>query len=335
MARDARPTWQERVADRLRHLPTVYAVGTVLAVLAWSVAGDTWWVQPVALATFWWSLPALVLVAIALLAHRRRAVVLLSVPALLWVWSYGSLFVPNGMVSTAPDLRVATYNTYVAATGIDHVVALADATRPDVLLLQEVFPPRQDDILATLGERYPHHAAIQSPRIGGVMVLSRHPIVAQHPVSLFEQGVRDTAVVVLDVDGRRVQVVPVHLTSPCLSCGDSVTERLELEGQRRPAELAAVLDALERGVPAIVGGDLNSTERSAPYRMLTSIGFDDPQRAAGRGPGFTWPNDRLPFPVLRVDWILTRGLVAVDAWVGDGGPSDHRPVIVDLALPPT
>ncbi len=323
----------DRVADRLRRVPLVYAVATGLALLAWGLAGDVWWAQPLSLTTFWWSLPGVALVVVAALARRPRAVVLFAVPALVWAWTYGTLFLPSTAPAVAPDLRVASYNTYVHSPDIASIRALVREADPDVLLLQEVFPEREQRLASVLADRYPHQVAVQSPGVGGVMVLSRHPIVETRPVALSEPGTRDTTVVVLDVDGHPLQVVPVHLTSPCPRCGSSMTERLEVEGNRRPAELASVLRALDGRVPAVIAGDFNSTERSEPYRLLTHVGFEDPQRAVGHGPGFTWPNDMLPTPVLRIDWILTRGLVPVDAWVGDGGTSDHRPVLADLAFP--
>ncbi len=333
MSRPTSRSLVDRLADRFRRVPVVYAVGTTLALLAWGFAGDTWWAQPLALSTFWWSLPGVVLVAIAALARRPRAVALFAVPALVWVWSYGTLFLPSSTPEVAPDLRVATFNTYEGSPSLQSVRALVAETDPDVLVLQEVGPDREQRVRGALGDRYETILAVQDERAGGVMVLSRHPLVETRPVSLSTAPTRDTAVAVLDVEGQHVQVVPVHLTSPCPRCGTSMTERLDLEGDRRPAELAAVLRALDGRHPAIIAGDLNSTERSEPYRLLTAVGFEDPHRAAGIGPGFTWPNDRLPVPVVRIDWILTRGLVAVDAWVGDGGTSDHRPVIADLAFP--
>lgn len=333
MVRRATASRVDRVADRFRRVPLVYAAGTALALAAWGLAGDTWWVQPLTLSTFWWTLPGVVLGVGAAVARRPRSLVLFAVPALAWIWSYGALFVPGGTPPVAPDLRVASYNTYVHSPSIASVDALVAQARPDVLLLQEVFPQRAERLVASLGDRYPHHTVVQSPGVGGVMVLSRFAILETRPVSLSTPGTRETAVVVVEVDGQPIQVVPVHLTSPCPTCGASMTERLELEGDRRPAELASVLRALDPRVPAIIGGDFNSTERSEPYRLLTHVGFEDPHRAVGQGPGFTWPNDQLPFPVLRIDWILTRGLVAVDAWVGDGGTSDHRPVLTDLAFP--
>jgi vancomycin resistance protein VanJ len=309
-----------------------YAAGSVLAVLAWVVVGDAWWLQPVNLATFWWSLPAVLLVIVAVTLGRRGAALALAVPAVLWLWSYGSLFLPSTSSSVAPDVRVATFNTYVAIDGIDHVLGLVAATRPDVLVLQEVFPPREAALSAALADDYPHQRAVQSPGVGGVMVASRFPVSNTTPVDEATAASRTTEVVRLDVDGQPLQIVPVHLLSPCPTCGTSLTSRLATEGDTRQAEIGAILRALSPGVPAIVAGDFNSNERSGPYRALTGAGFADPHREAGRGPGFTWPDDGAVPALLRIDWVMTRGLTAVDAWVGQGRGSDHRPVVVDLAF---
>lgn len=322
-----------RAVGRFWRIPILYAIVTVIAVLGRRLLGDTWWLQPFTLFTFWWTLPGVVLVGVALLVGRRRAALFFAVPAAVWIWSYAGLFLPSAPPQLAPDIRVVSYNTYVHAPSSDSILDLIDRTSPDVLLLQEVFPAREEELRGLLAERYPHQEVAQSPGVGGVVVLSRHPIVERRDVDLTEPGARDTMVVMLDVDGRRLQVVSVHLTSPCPTCGPSMIERLDLEGQRRPAELAAVLHALQRGVPAVVGGDFNSTDRSQPYRLLTRAGFVDPHRMVGRGPGFTWPNDRLWFPILRVDWVLVRGMQPVASWVDDGGESDHRPVVVDLSFP--
>lgn len=310
----------------------LYALHTVAALLAWVVVGDTWWTQPVNLTTFWWALPGVALAPLALLAGRRRSAVLLAVPAAVWIWSYGTAFVPSAGPGPV-DLRVASFNIYVNSPDADHVMRLVDANDPDVLILQEVFADRRAEIERRLGERYPHVEAFESPGVGAVMVLSRFPVADVVPVGDTSGRSRQTGVVRLDVDGRRVQVVPLHLISPCPTCGTSLLERLELEGDVRRAEIGAVLDALEPDVPTVLAGDLNSNERSGPYRRLVAAGFGDPQRAAGEGPGFTWPNDGRFGPWLRIDWVMTRGLRPVDAFVDRGGPSDHRPVVVDLAIP--
>jgi vancomycin resistance protein VanJ len=311
-------------------LAATYGIATLLVLGAWALVGDPWWLQPLNLTTFWWPLPAFVLAVPALLARRWRALAWLGVPILAWTWIYGTAFLPPADVARAApaDLRVVSYNTYVATPDASHVVDLVAETDPDIVLLVEVFPSRQAELEEAFATTLPHTTTVQSEGVGGVMVASRHPIVEVDRVPVVD-GARSSVRVVLDVDGVAVQVVPVHLRSPCVACGDSVADRLSLEGRSREAEMAAVLEVLDPELPTIVGGDFNSTERSLPYRELVGAGFDDPQRAAGRGPGFTWPvgSDVLPGPVVRIDWLMSRGLDPVAAWVAPSGPSDHHPVV--------
>lgn len=309
----------------------LYAALTLVALAAWLFVGDTWWSQPVNLTTFWWSLPAVPLSLVALVSRRPRVAAVLLVPASLWLWSYGTLFLPATGGEEA-SLRVATFNTYVHAPDAGHVLDLVATTEPDILVLQEVFHDRWDQLDAALSDRYQTRQWFESEGVGGVAVLSRFPM-AGEPVTVGAgtRTSRATKVVTLDVEGRAVQIVPLHLISPCPTCGPSMLERLELEGAGRRAEISEVLDALDPTRPTIVAGDLNSTDRSDPYRTLTRAGFADPHRSAGSGPGFTWPNgEDLVGPFLRIDWVLTRGFVATDAFVPGGGPSDHRPVVVSL-----
>jgi endonuclease/exonuclease/phosphatase (EEP) superfamily protein YafD len=323
----------DRRRPALRLLAWPYALTTVALLAVWLARIEHATVQVLHLATFWATLPALALVVVALLARDGRAALLLAVPAVTWVWSYGTAFLPGAGASTEPDLRLATFNTFVGAPGDDHVLALAEDTGADVLLLQEVFADREEALAASLADRYPHVHADRTPGVGAVVVMSRFPIVDVTPVVDASHRSRPTSVVTLDVDGQPVQAAAVHLLSPCPGCGTSLLERLELEEDVRRAEVGAVLEALDPDVPAVVGGDLNSNDRASAYRRFVAAGFADAHRDAGSGMGFTWPADgRLLPPVVRIDWVLVRGLSTVDAWVGDAGDSDHHPVVVDLSF---
>lgn len=325
---------RDQAAGRLVRMGLVYGSATALATIAHLAVRDAWWLQPANLATFWWSLPALVVVPVAAI-RRHGLVAALAVPALVvWITAYAGLFIPGGGpdVGDAPTLRVMTFNTYVQVNNVRHVVAEVGRQDPDVVMLEEVFPFREEELRRALSGAYPFIEVVNSPGVGGVMVMSRHPITETVDIGDPTSVSRSTALVVLDVGGRALQVVPVHLISPCRSCGRSITARLDFEEDVRRLEIAAVLRALRPGIPAVIAGDFNSNERSGPYRQLTRSGFDDPHRAVGSGPGFTWPNDSVVPPFIRIDWVLTRGLDPVSAVVGDGGPSDHRPVIVDLAF---
>lgn len=37
-------------------------------------------------------------------------------------------------------------------------------------------------------------------------------------------------------------------------------------------------------------------------------------------------------PLVRIDWLLVRGLTPVSASVGEAPAGDHRPVLVDLSF---
>lgn len=308
----------------------IYAVGTLVALAVWVVVGDRWWSQPVNLATFWWSLPAVPLALIALVARKPRVALLLAVPALTFVWAYGGAFLPHTTPDVAAEVRVGSYNTFVNAPDASHVISLVRNQDLDVVLLQEVFPEREETLTRALGERMPHRWVGTNRSIGAVAVYSRFPITDVREIEPATDRSRRTAVVTLDVDGRALQVVPMHLISPCPSCGPSLTQRVEFEGDARRAEVTAVLAALDPEVPAIVGGDLNSNDRAEPYRLLVGDGFRDPQRDVGDGPGFTWPVSSRVGPVIRIDWLLTRGMESLRAEVAPAAASDHRAVIADL-----
>lgn len=342
-------------------LAGLYALVATGGLAAWWLVGDAWWNQLVNVTTFWWTLPALPLLLLALGFRQWTVALLLLVPVGLLLWTYGGLFLPAGPASRG-DLRVASFNIYVQARGVAHVVDLVRQEQPDVLLVQEVVAEQARLLEDALEDELPHAWFGEPDPSGGVGVVSRHPIEEVRAIPGADRFERPTAVVVIRTpSGRRVQVVPVHLVALCPPCRPFVaSQRAEVESRRR--QTRAVLDALDEGLPAVVGGDFNGNRRSDAYRMLARAGFRDPQTEVGSGLGLTFPAEQgrgagsppvagrraaavpatqpttahLPFvsfPVLRLDQILVRGLVPADARVGASGASDHRPVVADLAWP--
>jgi len=98
--------------------------------------------------------------------------------------------------------------------------------------------------------------------------------------------------------------------------------------RERDAQLQAVTGmflALEE--PAILLGDLNCSESELPIRqLLDTPGVEDAVGQALRRKGA----EDMPG---RVDWIITRGLRAVDADIVDAAASDHPLVWAELELP--
>lgn len=317
--------WPRRAA--LLVVAACYAALTVLYALLWWVDAGGWLLLPLDLFAFWWPLPAFVLLVAALVRRNRRAAAVLLVPVLWWTWVHGGLFLPS-LPAEPGDLRVLSLNLWVDSESNEQLMQLLEEHDPDVVLLQEVFPSRMAQVRSDVGDRYPHDHLFEAPDVGGVAVLSREPITDLVEVPRPHERARGTFVATID----GVQVVPVHLTSPCPECGNSLLDRLSGEDAARRLEMQAVLDTLDPALPAIVGGDFNSTARGAPYRKLADAGFRDPHRERGWGPGFTW-STRFPIEVIRIDMVLVRGLEPTAAFVGPVGASDHRPVIIDARMP--
>jgi endonuclease/exonuclease/phosphatase family metal-dependent hydrolase len=231
--------------------------------------------------------------------------------------------------AAVPDsLLVVTYNIQY---GEDVALALSDLRRaglddPDVLLLQEMSPAGVDTVARALGlhavyqpaSLHPHH-----DREFGNAVLSRWPIldsqllVLPHPHPW--TGDRRIAVACdLDVAGRRVRTVSLHVATPVLTPG----MRLE--------QATAVLEELVAGWtgPLIVGGDFNTSlpgdlpALRKEYRHRARLLPVPPAGCTIR-----WHPGRLVGARCALDHIFLRDLRAGSHGVARGAKaSDHFPV---------
>lgn len=332
-----RPRWR----TWSRRAGTGYGLLATAAVLVVLVSSDAHAVSYVlGLFASWWLAPALVLVPLAAASASWRALAALSVPAVV----AGGLVGPYALNRLTPadrtaDLRVATFNTSSAA-GAEGLRALLEQARPDVVALQEV----ADWQLAGLARSHPRYPYSShdggGPRTGGDgLVLSRWPVVEVRPVTGLPAGARPADVVVVDVDGRRLAVLSVHLASPCLFCserglrrnpaGDTGSAaRVRVAEARRYGEVARQLRA--EGNAVVLAGDLNSSDLNEPLRSLTRSGLTDVHRAVGTRPQLT----RGSSPgFARVDVVLVSGLVPLADSELDPGGSTHSPVVAELAWP--
>jgi endonuclease/exonuclease/phosphatase (EEP) superfamily protein YafD len=311
---------------------------TALVALGWALGDTTWWSFGANLTAFYWLAPSVVFAVVALLCRWWAVAVACTVGAVVWLATFGPMFVPQHTVAADP-LRVVSYNISPQPR-VDHVARLVERTHPDVLLVQEVLPEEQDDLVRLLPSLPHHHFApvnTAAPGGGGTAVLSRLPVVDAQPVGGLPSSSRPTAVVTLDTGSGVVHVVSLHLTSPCATCADddapqTPPEALEHEAGVRGVEAERVADALPSG-PVLVGGDLNSSTLNTPRRRLLAHGLVDLHRVAGAGPGFTRSVRRARF---RIDWLLaSRDVIPVHEWVDVQRGSDHRPVVADVQLPPS
>ncbi|MEX0600967.1 MAG: endonuclease/exonuclease/phosphatase family protein [Rhodothermales bacterium] len=115
------------------------------------------------------------------------------------------------------------------------------------------------------------------------------------------------------------------------------------EARARSAELILErIEMLADDLPVVLTGDFNTVESGEPYRILTG-GLADAlaaSRTPHHGPTSTWSGFEAVEPDRRIDFIFVNNGMKVmkhavlsDTW-GDRFPSDHLPVLAEIAIIP-
>jgi endonuclease/exonuclease/phosphatase family metal-dependent hydrolase len=235
-------------------------------------------------------------------------------------------------------LHVATLNIRNLADRWDErlPLILADmaALQPDVLGLQEVvYPLQQDRLIGAAGEgRYESVRGWAGRPEYGNAILVREPL-APSAVERFELGwTRSATRMRIGLPGRTAVVIVVsHL------------HHLPADDAIRDEQAARLLEWLASAPVAdgcIVVGDFNAEPVEPTYRRMTDAGFRSSfLEANGHEPDVTWPSG-LEAPARDadgdpgcLDYIWIRGAIKVESCrlafdrpaVGDPGlyPSDH------------
>ncbi len=242
-----------------------------------------------------------------------------------------------GLRGTTPEsLTVVSYNIQY---GEDLPVASVDLREhaqlrtADVYLLQEMDPAGTDSLARALGCDYVYYRASVSPyhdRAFGNAVLSRWPIVGHEMVVLpheapFTGQQRIAVVADLDVGGRHVRAVSVHLSTVIAPLAD----RLD--------QAAASADPVDdHAVPLVVGGDFNTVsayEETQVRRVLRRLGL----REARLPDGATATRSLLGMVTLafRLDHVYYANLeLAATGLAPHARASDHVPIWASFTLPP-
>lgn len=233
--------------------------------------------------------------------------------------------------SVVPELRVVTYNILAGNYGVGEVIVALRSLDADVVALQEVDRDTrrsgrvdQPSVIAeALGMEvaFAHHRRYDGGQIG-VALLSRYALANVRRIALPGGGLAALdAEVRLASDVVRVLVVHLHPTDP----RDSVAKQAKMDAARL-REARAVLDLAGRSTgPTIVLGDFNARASGPEYAAFARVLSD-----ACPGGDATWP---ATFPIIRIDYVWTStGLRSLGCPRFAPSASDHRPVVVDLAL---
>jgi vancomycin resistance protein VanJ len=162
---------------------------------------------------------------------------------------------------------------------------------------------------AEITRLYPYCTGHMQDHPPGIVFLSSYPIV-ESQVSLPPNYAFRTlrmAAAVLDLgEERRLAVVVGHPTPPRFRPPPHIYEASLRDLHIR--EIRIVVDRfIERGLPVLLIGDFNVTEREPAYEEL-SRGLVDAHLKVGRGWGHTWRPvalKRFKLPLLRLDYLFS------------------------------
>lgn len=236
-----------------------------------------------------------------------------------------------------------TYNIQYGNEGLDSVIAVINAEKPDVVGLQELdvhwaersrFVNQTELLAKGTGMEYrfariyqlPNDDPSKQPREFGVGVLSRYPIVSftNHVITRLSTQ-EETPVpkplpgfleATIDVNGTKVRVFDTHLD-------------YRSDPRVRQQQVAEMLTYIgDPSSPILLFGDLNAPPDAPEIQPLLARLRD--AWPASASDGLTVPADK---PSKRIDYVLmSKHFHVRSASVPVTVASDHRPVVVDLVL---
>lgn len=269
---------------------------------------------------------AVLLLFISYIGQHNRLLGLFILPTIALVASYAPLYLPRQInpPENAQELSLLTYNINLAPLDYHVIADVIREHNADIVAVQELTPAAQVIFEETLSDLYPYTAFHASTFFDGQGVMSKYPIVSDDYWKIYlghqrvEIDVNDTPVTLYNTH-------PIHHVLPFWGFDIS----------RRTEEVTAMLGrAIQDTGIVLIAGDFNMTDQAGDYQRISQY-FADSYREAGWGMGTTFPAHIPLLPSLaRIDYVFHSENVTVDeARVGkDSGGSDHRPLLVKLAL---
>ncbi len=241
------------------------------------------------------------------------------------VWSS-----PNSSPAPGPEpsgsVKVATYNIHYGYStdwghSLEDQAQAIEQSRADLVFLQEVDAGRITsygvDNALWLARRL-EMSVVFAPALeglSGIALLTRLPLLGSD-WALLPSELEQTAIVHAKLDlGEGVM--------------DAYGVWLGLEEGERMRQVSAALGMIGDAETAVFGGDMNCWPDSPIYAMIENDNWIDPFVAMGHLPAHTAP---ALGPYERIDYVWARGMEPMDAQVSSSLASDHRLVVVELAL---
>ena len=269
-------------------------------------------------------LPAYFILLVGLVARRKYLAIvaggivvfhlLLFLPSLIRANDFG------GETAVGESIRLFSANLNMFNHESEAMFAEIEQVNADVLLFQE-YTLHWDEAFSQsqLVEAYPYHLIDIGERSFGTAIWSKRPL-QDTEIWLAEQIYLTSATI--EISGQPIRLHNMHPMPPQYSYGkwdpmmDTIRQRLVAEP-----------------IPVIAMGDFNMGPYNKQYQALLNEGLRNVHEELGQTMATTWPNGRLAMPPVRLDHVfISSGIIGLSISEGVGVGSDHKPVIVDLAL---
>ena len=240
-------------------------------------------------------------------------------------------FVPHPVdLGPHADIRVLSSNLRYGRADPTEFVGLATANA-DVITVAELTPEAVIRFTeAGIGDAFPFSLLLPGPGAGGIGLWSRYPLT---PLSTPRHRGVSMPAARLQIPGIQYDTVlaSAHIMSPVSDRVNTVEDWSNgMAGAR--AQLDNFAQAAGPG-PVIVGGDYNSTPDMRQFRDLLTDGYRDAVEQTGSGFAPTFPADTWFPPAITIDHVLTRNAVPSSIRTVDIPGSDHRSLLVTVAVP--
>ncbi len=314
---------------------------------AYNYLGDSHWAMFVVNSVAPYLFLPVPIVLLAGLRWRRWGMLTAAlVPAAIFLLLFGQALVPRSVKvepvpASTPTLRLMTFNLHAENPDPAGVADSITASGADVVALQELAPPMMAELRDRLAEAFPYHDLVPSRGGGGLGVFSTVPL-SPLPTRVPNLSARNPQLTTIHLASGDVTLINVHNLSIPRTLPDWPDEITYAVRQRERVADGIYEFSLGRQGPVIAVGDFNTTPRSTAYETMTAA-LADSWLEAGFGFGQTFPGGPMkPTPLgftvpswlLRIDYVFhSEEWRAIDARIGPwDGDSDHRPVLVELAL---
>ena len=224
-------------------------------------------------------------------------------------------------------IKVAQYNRLYTLSDHSEMQSWIEGEAPDFFVIQEASELHAQSI-SDLGERYPHQ--IHEPRENGLglVIASKHEIIASsvHKTDRYAMDVFFVHALIKLQDGNLVSAYTVHPPPPIS----------RLMHKQRNEDIQTVASAIlnDKNENIVFLGDLNITPYSPYFRdFIKDTGLKNQYSSPHLFP--TWPSIfASPFFQIPIDHILHKGrMELVSKHRAPHMGSDHYPVVAEFSIP--